>query len=90
MMANNGLAKLVEECGEVLQIAGKLIAYPGGEHPDGAGNLHDRLENELGDLRAAIQFVVETHRLDGREKIFNRYQSKLIQFREWHNQGNES
>ena len=83
-MSNNGLSKLIEECGEVLQIAGKLLAYPNGRHPDGKGDLKSRLELELGDLRAAIQFVIETHRLDGSCTISEQYARKLALFREWH------
>lgn len=80
----NGLAKLIEECGEVTQVAGKLLAYPSGVHPDGAGNLNERLEDELGDLSAAIQFVIEARSLDGRFRIANRRQQKLNTFRRWH------
>ena len=87
-MTANGLAKLIEECGEVLQVAGKLLAYPDGVHPDGAGNLHERLSDELGDLKAAIQFVIETHQLDGRHRIHERSQLKLIRFRSWHSDPN--
>lgn len=35
-----GIGKLIEECGEVLQVAGKAIAFPRGPHPDGAGRHH--------------------------------------------------
>lgn len=56
-MTNNGLSKLIEECGEVLQVVGKLLQYPDGAHPDGKGDLTERLENELADLVGAIQFV---------------------------------
>jgi len=83
-MSHNGLSKLIEECGEVIQIAGKLLAYPSGVHPDGAGNLNERLEDELGDLGAAIQFVIEARQLDGRYRISNRRQEKLVTFRRWH------
>lgn len=83
-MCADGLAKLIEECGEVIQVAAKLLAFPSGDHPDGAGNLHERLEDELGDLRAAIQFVIETHRLDGRQRVYARQVTKLDMFRRWH------
>lgn len=82
-MTANGLAKLIEECGEVIQIAGKLLAYPKGVHPDGKGHLHTRLENELADLSAAMTFVAETHNLD-ELGIHNRKTQKLHQFRAWH------
>lgn len=83
-MSNNGLSKLIEECGEVIQIAGKLLAFPNGEHPDGAGNLHRRLEDEMGDVRAAIRFVCETHNLDLRHRVNERETEKLLTFRRWH------
>lgn len=52
-----GVSKLTEECGEVLQIVGKLMGT-GGEtrHWDGQ-DLARALEIELGDLLAAIEFV---------------------------------
>lgn len=54
-----GLGKLMEEAGEVIQIGGKLLGT-GGEiaHWDGS-NLRERIMEELGDLRAAIQFFME-------------------------------
>ena len=82
-MAHNGLAKLIEECGEVAQVAGKLLAYPGGVHPDGKGNLRERLKDELGDLSAAIQLVIEASNLEGSE-VWERRQKKLAIFRAWH------
>lgn len=86
MMADNGRAKLVEEIGEVLaafggllQVIGKLTAYPSGEHPDGKGDLYDRLALEIGDAKAAIALVECTHGLnmkiisEQREKKFNTF-----------------
>lgn len=53
-----GLAKLAEECGELQQVIGKLMAFPdGGEHPDGAGRLDHRLADELADVLAAVLYV---------------------------------
>lgn len=54
-----GLSKLAEECGEVVQVVGKLMATGGAaEHWDGT-NLHNRLLDELADLCAAIGFVID-------------------------------
>lgn len=50
-----GLFKVAEECGELLQILGKLGAYPDGDHPDGKGPLQDRLIEELGDVLWVVQ-----------------------------------
>lgn len=78
-----GLAKLVEEAGEVLQVCGKLIMTHGEvSHWDGS-DLKKRLESELGDLLAAIRFTIETSALDG-EAIKERAEEKLIRFYKWH------
>lgn len=82
-MSNNGLSKLIEECGEVMQIAGKLLAYPDGKHPDGKGDLRRRLEDELADLGAAIQFTIEAQHLVGGD-VWIRRNEKLATFRAWH------
>jgi NTP pyrophosphatase (non-canonical NTP hydrolase) len=78
-----GLSKLVEELGEVAQVAGKLIAT-GGEpdHWDGT-NLRTRLEDELADLEAAIAFVLEHNDLDA-GRVAERRAAKLRQFGDWH------
>lgn len=80
----NGLSKLVEEAGEVLQLAGKLMAT--GDDPnhwDGS-DLTTRLEEELGDLRAAVDFFVDanTPRLDPK-RIEDRARAKYAQFTQW-------
>lgn len=78
-----GLSKLIEECGEVLQIAGKLIATSGElKHWDGS-NLADRLVEELGDLSAAIEFVVDTNDIEW-SAVSSRWRSKLATFHQWH------
>jgi NTP pyrophosphatase (non-canonical NTP hydrolase) len=84
MMAANGLAKLVEELGELSQVAGKKMAYIHTDiHPDGAGSLQARLENEAGDVQAAILFVTENFSLDA-DRIARRTAEKLATFRAWH------
>lgn len=60
-----GLAKLIEECGELMQVAGKRLAYYTiDKHPDGGPPLTTRLEDEIADVIAACQFVAEQHGLD--------------------------
>lgn len=60
----NGLSKLIEECGEVQQVGGKLLGSDGAiEHWDGT-NLKHRLEEEIADLTAAIQFFIAANGLD--------------------------
>jgi NTP pyrophosphatase (non-canonical NTP hydrolase) len=79
-----GLSKLNEECGENVQVVGKLMAFPSGEHPDGAGPLSGRLEDELGDLMAAIQYVAFANDKLDASKIVARAQKKLALFKRWH------
>lgn len=82
LLSGSGIAKLIEECGEVTQIAGKLLTYPDGVHPDGKGDLYVRLEEEIADVLAAASAVMERLSLD-RAKIEARREAKLRLFREW-------
>jgi NTP pyrophosphatase (non-canonical NTP hydrolase) len=79
-----GLAKLLEETGELQQVIGKLAAYPDGAHPDGT-NLTERLHDELADVMAACDFVVMVNPLD-RERIETRRARKRARFLGWHGQ----
>lgn len=86
MMANSGLTKLVEECGELVQIAAKKIAYPDTDtHPDGKGSMRQRLEEEIADVMAASCFVVEKFGLD-ENKIMARMGVKVERFKKWDKQ----
>ncbi|MES3011969.1 MAG: hypothetical protein V4738_14365 [Pseudomonadota bacterium] len=83
-MAANGIAKLIEECGELQQILGKKLAYyTTDEHPDGAGSLTHRLEDEMGDVYAAMDLIRGTLDLDG-AAINQRRDEKLRIFQLWH------
>lgn len=84
-MTANGLAKLLEELGELSQVAAKKLAYfnPSSTHPDGAGDLNERMEAEMADVSAACAFVVQQFNLDG-ERIANRAAVKLHLFQRWH------
>jgi hypothetical protein len=83
-MTGNGLAKLIEECGELTQVAGKKLAcMDSDDHFDGAGSLKARLENEIADVVAATNLVIETFELDW-ERIEARSRAKLAQFQAWH------
>lgn len=75
-----GIGKLVEECGEVLQLLGKTIAFPTGDHPDGKGTLRERLPEELSDLKAAIEYFEDQNEL--RVNVA-RTARKLALFQEW-------
>lgn len=79
----NGLSKLIEECGEVVQAAGKVIGLGSlGPHWDGT-NLETRLEEELADLLAAADFVIVRNGLD-RRAIEARRVAKRDRFETWH------
>lgn len=87
-MSNNGLTKLIEESGEVTQVAAKLIAYPELQdehslqrHPDGTF-LRDRLEEELADFIAAANFVIRKMKLNQRV-IQIRSEHKIRTFTQW-------
>lgn len=78
-----GLSKLIEECGEVLQAAGKLIGSRGViEHWDGT-NLRAVLQDEMADVLAAISFVVQKNSFDT-AAMTARMTAKLARFNKWH------
>lgn len=64
-----GIAKAVEEMGELSTVLGKLMAYPKGDHPDmyphvdgrekGAPPLRDRLKDEFADVLAILDYIGE-------------------------------
>lgn len=84
MMAAKGLAKLIEECGELVQVCGKRLAYYTTEdHPDGGEALTARLEDEIGDVIAACQLVVELNQLNQRS-VNLRVVRKFRLFSDWH------
>jgi ribA/ribD-fused uncharacterized protein len=92
-MTANGLAKLLEESSELGQVAAKRLAYfTTTVHPDGAGDLNERMEAEMGDLSAACSLVQETFSLNV-AAIRRRAGMKLELFRQWQadpNNGAES
>lgn len=75
-----GIFKLTEECGEVLQIIGKLGPFPHGRHPDGGEDLRVRLEKELADLQAAILYFQIENKLN---PMKGRREVKLANFKQW-------
>ena len=83
-MTAKGLAKLLEELGELAQVTAKKLAYfHTDEHPDGAGSLKDRMQKEMGDVSAAMTFVQQQFDLD-RVAIEQRAGDKLALFQRWH------
>lgn len=84
-MRNQGRAKLVEEAGEVLQICGKMDQYPDQDiHPDGFP-LRPRLIDELADLAAAGEFVIDKMALTTEEvkQFTDRFNEKFDLFCSW-------
>lgn len=83
MMTAKGLAKLAEELGELSTVVGKKLAFfHTDEHPDGAGSLKKRMEEEMGDVIAAIDLVATKLKLDT-EYIHARASKKRETFRAW-------
>lgn len=79
-----GLSKLNEEAGEVVQVIGKIMGTGGDTtHWDGAGDLKTRLEEEMADVMAAIQFVSMQNHLD-QPAMKERMRLKLELFLKWH------
>ncbi len=89
-MLHNGLAKLGEECGELMQVHGKMLQYPHLQtvtnltHPDGT-NLRDRMEEEMGDVLGSITFVIEKLKLN-EARILERANKKCELFKTWDNE----
>jgi NTP pyrophosphatase (non-canonical NTP hydrolase) len=77
-----GIFKLTEECGELLTDIGKLAVFPDVPHPDGKGLMKPRIQDELADVLAAVQYFIETNDFD-KKYINDREQEKLKKFRQW-------
>lgn len=85
-MTAAGVAKLIEECGELQQILGKKLAYwHTDDHPDGKGSISARIQEEMGDVLAAIRFVALRLDLDF-VAIEARDEAKYRLFSTWHRQ----
>lgn len=81
-----GLSKLIEENGEVGQVAGKIMGLGHmGDHWDGT-NLKARLEDELADLQAAIEVFARLNALN-HVRMYERACAKRDLFLKWHADG---
>jgi NTP pyrophosphatase (non-canonical NTP hydrolase) len=89
-LEHNGLIKLSEECGELVQAAMKRVAFDGeGDiHWDGS-NLKERLADEIADVLAACTVVQKYHGLD-HVRIGARTLKKVALFNYWHEGGKET
>jgi NTP pyrophosphatase (non-canonical NTP hydrolase) len=63
-MTNAGMSKFVEEVGEALQVVGKALGVGGVHNPHWQGDLVQPLQLELGDVLAAVYFMIEKNDLD--------------------------
>lgn len=77
-----GIFKLTEECGELLTDIGKLAVFPDVPHPDGKGLMKPRIQDELADVLAAVQYFIENNNFD-KYYINDRKEEKLKKFRQW-------
>lgn len=77
-----GLAKLAEECGELVQVVGKLIATGGRTDHWSGLTLRQALIEEMGDVLAAVAFVGAHNDLDD-HAVAERCAAKLAMFAEW-------
>lgn len=78
-----GASKALEECGELVQVLGKLIGAGGATaHWDGT-DLRARLVAEIADVRAALDFFVEVNDLPA-DEIDKRTARKRTTYHRWH------
>lgn len=82
-MPFNGLVKLSEECGELLQVAAKKMAYFGtDDHPDGKGSMLRRMEDEISDVMASCLYVMRKFDMDI-EYMAERSANKIALYEKW-------
>ena len=80
-----GLSKVIEEMGELGQVLGKLIGSGGQlDHFDGT-NLGTRMIEEIGDLRAALDYFTTANGLPERA-LAERTARKRALFQRWHDE----
>jgi NTP pyrophosphatase (non-canonical NTP hydrolase) len=78
------LLKLIEECGELVQIASKKLMFPDTDmHPDSQGSMYARINGEVADVLACIEHMMPS--LD-RQYINQRVRTKLERFKRWDTQ----
>lgn len=78
-----GMLKVTEEACEVGQVISKIMAIGHiGQYWDGT-NLHNSLEEEIGDLEATLEYIKAKNKLD-RKAIKKRKKFKLEKFARWH------
>lgn len=78
-----GLAKIVEETGELNQVLGKLMATGGVRDYYDGSDLEDMANDELGDVLAAMIFFIENNAGLDLTRINNRATEKIYKFQSW-------
>ncbi|WP_018681903.1 hypothetical protein [Actinokineospora enzanensis] len=82
-----GASRLIEECGELMQVLGKLIGSGGATaHWDGT-DLRARLTDELADVRAALDYFIFANSMPD-AAIADRADKKRAQYERWHHGDN--
>lgn len=81
-----GIGKVMEEAAEVTQVCAKLIATGGDPIYFDQTNLKTALENEVGDLLAALEFIQRHCNLDT-NNIDLQQEKKLDGYEQWHLNG---
>lgn len=79
-----GLAKVGEEAAEVLQVVNKIIGNGGKRVYFDGTDLHEKLCEELGDLQAALDFLLNKCEEIDLSPVANRYLKKIKLFHKWH------
>lgn len=74
-----GLFKTVEECCELNIELMKLNTYPHGKHPRRRRSLVLSVEDEMSDVVAAINYMIDKHKLD-RSRIEKRIGAKYRKY----------
>ena len=82
---NNGINKVIEECSELITECAKYLTFGNVEHPDGKGNLIERIEHEMADVRAALKVTSELLDLD-EDAMYYRQLGKETLYMEWHSE----
>ncbi len=77
-----GLSKLVEECGEVQQVIGKLMGTGGSTKHWNVLDLRTKLIEEIGDVVAACLFVAKANGFE--EEVIAQMEYKYDRFMKWH------